>query len=48
MNLAMPADRSTDAHGRLPRLGYFLLGSLLLHALVVAFWRGEPAAGPVG
>ena len=48
MNLAMPADRSTDAHGPLPRLGYFVLGSLLLHALVVALWRGEPPAGPVG
>jgi protein TonB len=25
-----------------------VLGSLLLHALVVALWRGEPPAGPVG
>jgi len=48
MNFAMPADRSTDAHGRLPGLGYFVLGSLLLHALVLAFWQGKPAAGPVG
>jgi len=47
MNLAMRADRSTDAHG-LPGLGYFVLASLLLHTLVVAFWRGEPPAGPVG
>jgi len=44
----IPATRSTDAHGRLPRLGYFVLGSLLLHTLVVALWRGEPPAGPVG
>lgn len=48
MSLAIPADRSTDTHGLLPRLGYFVLGSLLLHALVVALWRGEPDAGPVG
>ena len=48
MNVAMPADRSTDAHGRLPRLGYFVLGSLLLHALVLALWHGKPPAGPVG
>jgi len=48
MNVAMPADRSTDAHGRLPRLAYFVLGSLLLHALVVALWQGKPSAGPVG
>ena len=48
MNVAMPADRSGDAHGRLPRLGYFVLGSLLLHALLVALWQGTPAAGPVG
>ena len=44
----MPATRSTDAHGRLPGLGYFVLGSLVLHALVVALWRGEPPTGPVG
>jgi protein TonB len=25
-----------------------VLGSLLLHTLVVALWRGEPPAGPVG
>ncbi|MEA2078396.1 MAG: energy transducer TonB [Pseudomonadota bacterium] len=48
MSLAIPATRSTDTHGLLPRLGYFVLGSLLLHALVVALWRGEPDAGPVG
>jgi TonB family protein len=48
MSLAIPADRSTDAQGLLPRLGYFVLGSLVLHALVVAVWRGEPAAGPEG
>jgi len=48
MNVAKPADRSSDAHGRLPRLGYFVLGSLLLHALLVALWQGKPAAGPVG
>lgn len=47
MSHAIPATRSTDARGRLPRLGYFVLGSLLLHALVVALWRGEPPAGPV-
>lgn len=48
MSFAIPAERCTDAHGPLPRLGYFVLGSLVLHALVVAFWRGEPPAGPVG
>jgi protein TonB len=26
----------------------FLLGSLLLHVLLVVLWRGEPPAGPVG
>jgi protein TonB len=48
MNVAMPADRSTDARGCLPGLGYFVLGSLLLHALVLALWQGKPPAGPVG
>ena len=48
MSFAIPADRCTDAHGPLPRLGYFVLGSMVLHALLVAFWRGEPPAGPVG
>jgi len=44
----IPATRSSDARGRLPRLGYFVLASLLLHALLVALWRGKPSAGPVG
>ena len=48
MNFSMPADRSTDAHRRLPRLGYFVLGSLLLHALVVVLWQGKPPPGPLG
>lgn len=48
MSYVIPATRSSDARGRLPRLGYFVLVSLLLHALLVALWRGEPSAGPVG
>ena len=48
MSYVIPASRSSDARGRLPRLGYFVLVSLLLHALLVALWRGEPSAGPVG
>ncbi|HHJ18054.1 MAG TPA: energy transducer TonB [Gammaproteobacteria bacterium] len=29
------------------RMTYFVLGSLLLHALVVTFWHDAPPAGPV-
>jgi protein TonB len=30
------------------RLLWFVVGSLLLHLLLVALWRGEPPAGPAG
>lgn len=30
-----------------PALGYFVLGSVLLHALVVSLWHDKPAAGPM-
>lgn len=48
MSHAIAATRSTDQHGRLSRLGYFVLASLALHVLVVVLWRGEPPAGPAG
>jgi len=48
MSYAIAATRSTDQHGRLSRLGYFVLASLALHVLVVVLWRGEPPASPVG
>jgi len=35
-----------NVHGHRPVLGYFVLASLLLHALVVNFWHGTPPAGP--
>ena len=48
MSSVTPADRCTDAQRRLPRLAYFVIGSVVLHTLVVMVWRGEPPAGPVG
>jgi protein TonB len=48
MSSVTPADRCTDAQRRLPRLAYFVTGSVLLHTLVVMVWRGEPPAAPVG
>ncbi len=48
MGMTKPADRSTDASGRLRRLAYFVIVSLLLHGLLVGLWRDEPAAGPIG
>ncbi len=40
----MPTTRSSEHHR--PVLGYFVLGSLLLHALLVGLWQGEAPAGP--
>jgi TonB family protein len=48
MGHAVAGSRITDAQGRPSRLGCFLLGSLILHVLVVALWRGEPPAAPQG
>ncbi len=40
--------RRGDARRPSPRLGYFVVASLLLHGLVLTLWRGEPPAGPAG
>jgi len=45
MNLVTPASRSSIQNPR-PVLGYFVLGSLILHALLVALWQNEAPAGP--
>lgn len=48
MSSVTPADRGTDAQHGLPRLAYFVIGSVVLHTLLVTVWRGEPPAGAVG
>lgn len=48
MNLAMPSDENDRSDGHRRKLGYFVLGSLVLHLVVAGLWRGEPPAGPVG
>jgi TonB family protein len=48
MNLAMPTDVNNGSGGHRRKLGYFVLGSLVLHLMVAGLWRGEPPAGPVG
>ena len=45
MKLVTPASRSSIQRPR-PVLGYFVLGSLILHALLVALWQNEAPAGP--
>jgi len=45
MTLVTPASRSSIQRTR-PVLGYFVLGSLILHALLVALWQNEAPAGP--
>lgn len=37
-----------DPGGQRRRLGYFILGSLLLHLVVVGAWRSSEPPGPVG
>jgi TonB family protein len=48
MKPVIPTRRSKHRNVRRTLFGYFVLVSLLLHALVITLWRGEPPAGPVG
>ena len=45
MNLVTPTTRHSAPPPR-PLLGYFVVGSLLLHALLVGLWQGKTPAGP--
>jgi len=45
MHLVMPATRRNAQSSR-PLLGYFVMASLLLHALLVGLWQGKTPAGP--
>jgi protein TonB len=48
MTLSLPSVEHRSVASQRRRLIWFVLGSLLLHVLLVALWRGEPPAGPVG
>jgi hypothetical protein len=45
MDLVTPTTRHSE-QPLWPLLGYFVVGSLLLHALLVGLWQGETPAGP--
>lgn len=45
MDLVTPATRLSE-QPLWPLLGYFVVGSLLLHALLVGLWQGKTPAGP--
>ncbi len=45
MDLVTPATRHSEQPS-CPVLGYFVVGSLLLHVLLVGLWQGKAPAGP--
>jgi protein TonB len=45
---SLPVGEPSSACSQRCRLLWFVVGSLLLHVLLVALWRGEPPAGPAG
>ena len=47
-NLFIPLAEHSSVCGQRRRVIWFVLGSLLLHVLLVVLWRGEAPAGPVG
>ncbi len=49
MHLSLPlSEPKRSACSQRCRLLWFVVGSLLLHLLLVALWRGETPAGPAG
>lgn len=48
MPLSLPNAEPGSEFGQRRRAIWFVLGSLLLHVLLLVLWRGEPPAGPVG
>lgn len=47
MSITLPSIENNRVPAKRPVLGYFVLVSLVLHALVATLWQGEPPAGPV-
>jgi protein TonB len=48
MNSCIPVAEQKSVCAQRRRVIGFVLGSLLLHVLLLVLWRGEPPAGPVG